>query len=189
MYSGGLTVLPVCPTCSPWSRQPASTTARLAPTAALPNAAARSSSSLKFAGSLRPRPPEITTVASVTSSTAASGFLTPLDGTRRKGRHREGATVPALPLDTGWNVFGRIETTAVLPGELAVLQDLAGVDRPNHRHHIALDTKRGDVGGAGDAKRAATRGARSRPIAVAAKTMAPYPAPIDAIVADAPSGE
>src|SRR2546429_8305107 len=52
-YSVGETVFPVWPTWSPCGRQPASTTARDAPTAALPpNARARSSSSVKFTGSL-----------------------------------------------------------------------------------------------------------------------------------------
>src|SRR5437867_4029664 len=66
-YSVGETVLPVWPTWYWWSTQPASTTARDAPTAA-PRAAARLSTRWKFSGPFRPRPPDTMICASVSSS-------------------------------------------------------------------------------------------------------------------------
>ena len=71
MYTSGLTVLPVWPTWYEYGTHPASTTARLAPTAASPIAAARSSRSLKFDGSWSPRPPAKTTFASSSRGPAA----------------------------------------------------------------------------------------------------------------------
>ena len=56
MYSLGETVLPVCPTCVEYGYQPASTTARVAPTAP-PSAAASSSIIVKPSGDPSPRPP------------------------------------------------------------------------------------------------------------------------------------
>ena len=53
MYSFGATVLPVWPTCVEYGYQPASTTARVAPTAP-PSAFASSSTSVKFSGPPRP---------------------------------------------------------------------------------------------------------------------------------------
>src|SRR2546422_6704543 len=67
MYSVGETVLPVWPTWYWWSTQPASTTARDAPTAA-PMAAARLSTRWKFSGPFSPRPPDTMIWASVSSS-------------------------------------------------------------------------------------------------------------------------
>src|SRR4051812_31735969 len=55
-YSFGETTLPVCPICAAYGYQPASTTARVAPTAP-PSAWASSSASVKFWGAPRPRPP------------------------------------------------------------------------------------------------------------------------------------
>src|SRR5678815_4508076 len=52
-YRLGLTCRPVCPIWSLCGRHPSSVTARVAPTAALPNAAARSSTSLKFSGAIQ----------------------------------------------------------------------------------------------------------------------------------------
>ena len=56
MYSFGETDLPVWPTCVEYGYQPASTTARVAPTAP-PSAAASSSSSVNPSGEPSPRPP------------------------------------------------------------------------------------------------------------------------------------
>src|SRR3954468_5506716 len=62
-YSFGETVLPVWPICALYGYQPASTTARVAPTAP-PSAFASSSASVKFSGAPRPRPPATTMSAS-----------------------------------------------------------------------------------------------------------------------------
>src|SRR5215203_27565 len=62
-YSFGDTVRPVWPTCVAYGYQPASTTARVAPTAP-PRALARSSTSEKASGEPRPRPPATTMSAS-----------------------------------------------------------------------------------------------------------------------------
>src|SRR5438094_10623479 len=67
MYSLGATTLPVCPTCRSLGCQPASTTAREAPTAAL---SASASASIGLKSPLVPRPPETTTEASVSSGRA-----------------------------------------------------------------------------------------------------------------------
>src|SRR3954467_6441931 len=63
MYSFGETVLPVCPTCVAYGYHPASTTARVAPTAP-PSAFPHSSTSAKFSGPPSPRPPATMTSAS-----------------------------------------------------------------------------------------------------------------------------
>ncbi len=76
-YSSGATTLPVCPTCQSFGTQPASTAARLAPTAA-PRSSASPSISLK--SPLVPRPPETTTRASVSSGRA---LFTSLNSTKR----------------------------------------------------------------------------------------------------------
>src|SRR5829696_8396197 len=57
-YSWGDTVLPVWPTWCWWGYQPASTAARLAPTAA-PRESARASTRAKLDGSWRPRPADL----------------------------------------------------------------------------------------------------------------------------------
>src|SRR6266851_4596265 len=67
MYSCGATTLPVWPTCRSLGCQPASTTARDAPTAALSTSA---SCSMGLKSPLVPRPPETTTRASVSSGRA-----------------------------------------------------------------------------------------------------------------------
>ena len=67
MYSFGETVFPVCPTCVAYGYQPASTTARVAPTAP-PSAFASSSTRVKFSGPPRPRPP-----ATITSASSIDG--------------------------------------------------------------------------------------------------------------------
>src|SRR6185437_5761681 len=67
MYSLGETVLPVCPTWVEYGYHPASTTARVAPTAP-PSALASSSTSVKFSGPPRPRPP-----ATITSASSIDG--------------------------------------------------------------------------------------------------------------------
>src|SRR5712691_8417858 len=66
-YRVGETVLPVWPTWYWWSTQPASTTAREAPTAA-PRDAARLSTRWKFSGPFSPRPPDTMIWASVSST-------------------------------------------------------------------------------------------------------------------------
>src|SRR2546430_1273592 len=101
-YSVGETVFPVWPTWSPCGRQPASTTARDAPTAALPpNARASSSSSVKFTGSLSPRPPEMTIGASATSTApAAAAFACDV-------RHVHGERDTEPRRDTGREVLPR----------------------------------------------------------------------------------
>src|SRR3954447_8581494 len=67
MYSFGATLFPVCPTCVAYGYHPASTTARVAPTAP-PSAFASSSTSVKFSGPPRPRPP-----ATITSASSIDG--------------------------------------------------------------------------------------------------------------------
>ncbi len=70
-YSLGATVLPVWPICAAYGYQPASTTARVAATALLPpNAAARSSASLKPSALPSPRPPA-TRMSAPSMSTSA----------------------------------------------------------------------------------------------------------------------
>src|SRR5687767_8857897 len=66
-YSFGDTALPVCPTCAAYGYQPASTTARVAPTAP-PSAFASSSTSPKLSGAPRPLPP-----ATITSASSIDG--------------------------------------------------------------------------------------------------------------------
>src|SRR3989442_8182415 len=66
-YRSGVTVSPVCPTCSSFGRQPASVTAREAPTAP-PSASASCSTRCQFSGPLRPRPPDTTTRASASET-------------------------------------------------------------------------------------------------------------------------
>ncbi len=105
--------MPVCPTCSAWGRQPASTTAREAPTAA-PSASASSSTSRKFSGSLRPRPPLTITDASATSSLACSGCLTSVVAAADALFPAVGATSSTLAFpvpSTGASTFGRNEMT------------------------------------------------------------------------------
>src|SRR5215831_412106 len=109
-YSLGETVLPVCPTWSECGRQPASTTAREAPTVA-PSAAASCSTSAKFSGPLRPRPPETITSDSVRST------LPPLEATTLVTRARfaeasysnaRDSTAAEPPgFETGANTLGR----------------------------------------------------------------------------------
>src|SRR6185437_12581094 len=70
-YSFGATVLPVWPICAAYGYQPASTTARVAATAALPpKALARSSQSSKPSALPRPRPPA-TRMSAPSMSTSA----------------------------------------------------------------------------------------------------------------------
>src|SRR5439155_2559639 len=66
-YSFGATLLPVWPTCAAYGYQPASTTARVAPTAP-PSACASASTSANFSGSPSPRPP-----ATITSASSIDG--------------------------------------------------------------------------------------------------------------------
>src|SRR5207237_4152001 len=67
MYSFGETVFPVWPTWVEYGYQPASTTARVAPTAP-PSALASSSTRVKFSGPPSPRPP-----ATITSASSIDG--------------------------------------------------------------------------------------------------------------------
>src|SRR5256714_13322469 len=68
-YSFGETVLPVCPIWAEYGYHPASTTARVAPTAP-PSAFASSSARVKFSGAPSPRPP-----ATITSASSIEGPL------------------------------------------------------------------------------------------------------------------
>src|SRR5579872_2813624 len=70
-YSFGATVLPVCPTWVEYGYHPASTTARVAPTAP-PSAEASSSTSTNLSGEPRPRPPATTISASSIEGPLAS---------------------------------------------------------------------------------------------------------------------
>src|SRR6267378_814002 len=63
MYRSGATVAPVRPTWCDGGTQPASVTARVAPTAP-PSSCASSSTTCQFSGPPRPRPPETMTLAS-----------------------------------------------------------------------------------------------------------------------------
>src|SRR5207237_5946821 len=105
-----------------WGRQPASTTAREAPTAALPpNAAASSSSTLKLAGSLRPRPPDTIMGASATSRLPAGAGLICLTTTRPAEPSTAALScVPALGRRTGVNTLGRSDNTAGVPTTLTL---------------------------------------------------------------------
>ena len=75
MYSWGETVLPVWPTWNWCGYQPASVTARDAPTAA-PSASASSSMILNPSADPVPRPPETTICASVRSGRSARSART-----------------------------------------------------------------------------------------------------------------
>ena len=112
-YSVGLTVLPVWPTCSACGRHPASTTAREAPTAAAPNAFARSSINRKCSAAFIPRPPATTMSASATSSLPCSAAFTSVTVTRA-GAAAAGTcpTVPAFAAVPTTYVLGRSESTA-----------------------------------------------------------------------------
>ena len=179
-YNVGLTVLPVCPTWSAWGRHPASTTAREAPTAARPaNAAASSSNTLKLAGSLSPRPPDTTIGASATSSMPASAALISFTTTRPAGPATAALScVPALGRSTGVKTFGLKEMTAGVPTTLSLRRAF-----PAYTGRVSVtappSTARSVMSCAsGRPSRAATRGARSFPVALAANTTAPYPPPV-----------
>src|SRR5881628_1293786 len=177
IYRVGLTVLPVWPTWSACGRQPASTTARDAPTAARPpNAAASSSSTLKFAGSFKPRPPEMTIGASATSSVPAVAGLIAVTTTRPVGAGT--ATVSALPAlgrCTGVNTLGRSDTIAGVAVSLSLRSAF-----PAYTGWITVTAPPSTATSvtscaSATPRRAATRGARSRPVALAANTTARYP--------------
>src|SRR6266540_551054 len=191
-YSVGLTVFPVWPTWSAWGRHPASTTARDAPTAALPpNAAASASSTLKFAGSLSPRPPDTTIGASATSRAPASAALIWRTITRPAATSSAAvSTVPALGRCTGVNTLGRSEMRA----GRAVSFTLSNAF-PAYTGRITVTVPSSTATSvtscaSGTPSRAATRGARSFPVAPAANTTAPYPPALTraAIACAYPSG-
>src|SRR3954451_7567039 len=116
MYSCGDTVTPVWPTCMLCGTQPASTTAREAPTAA-PSESASFSMIAKLSALPMPRPPETTTDASDScgrepfSSTTLSTILAPLAASEIV---TDTTTSSAAPADSsGANEFGRTVMTGV----------------------------------------------------------------------------
>src|SRR5581483_675359 len=104
----GVTVLPVCPTCSSFGRQPASVTARDAPVAA-PSASASSSTSFQFSGPLRPRPADTTARAS-----ASDTRLPPLAvASKRPYRRRSSEAAAAISFTPGAGALaGRVHAPA-----------------------------------------------------------------------------
>src|ERR1700736_4751670 len=115
MYTVGLTVLPVWPIWNEYGFQPASTTARLAPTAA-PSSAASSSSILKFSGAPSPRPP--LTMIAASSSLGPLAFSVSRRNTRATGLLVSTGSVsvstcgaPAEAAGSAVTAFGRIKTS------------------------------------------------------------------------------
>ena len=103
--------MPVCPTCSPWVLQPASTTALEAPTAA-PSESANSSIRLKCSAPFIPLPPETIISASATSS-LPSDFLNSTTRVFRLGEETS-FTVTSTEepsVDCALKTFGRIVIT------------------------------------------------------------------------------
>src|SRR5271165_2527987 len=129
MYSWGETVLPVWPTWNWWGYQPASVTARDAPTAA-PRASASSSMILNPSADPVPRPPDTTICASVRSGRS------PLSAAARSvtvavfaapDAANETATSSAAPCDgSALTAFGR---TAMM-GVPLVTRDQAVIAPP-----------------------------------------------------------
>ena len=145
-------------------------TARVAPTAALPNASARSSTSLKFSAALSPRPPAMMTGASPRSSlpSAALDRLVHLDARRCRidRRLRSFSTRPAFAFCAGAMTFGRIATTAGEPAIASVAITLPDVHRMLHDDRVAARARtRVTSATMLTPSFAATRGARSRPCA------------------------
>ena len=81
MYSFGETDLPVWPTCVEYGYQPASTTARVAPTAP-PSAEASSSRSVKPSGEPSPRPPATMMSASSIDGPLDASTVVPISAAR-----------------------------------------------------------------------------------------------------------
>lgn len=109
-YRFGETTLPVCPTCSACGRHPASTTARLAPSAVPgPRASTRFSSRFQFSGPCIPRPPETTWLASATSSFPSSEASTGLTRVRTGSASTSSSSCSPRPwLSSGMKTLGRM---------------------------------------------------------------------------------
>src|SRR6201996_3042710 len=109
-YSWGETVLPVCPTWKECGYQPASVTARDAPTAA-PRASASFSTILKPSSDPVPRPPETTICASVRSGRSpfsATTRSTTVAALAASDAEKETASTAAAPADASGEIaFGR----------------------------------------------------------------------------------
>ena len=93
-----MTILPVWPICWAYGIQPASTAARVAPTAP-PSASAMSSTSLKPSGPPTPRPPA-TMIRASSIEAAAPAAVDPLDdGDRGRRELAVGCGVSTDPAD------------------------------------------------------------------------------------------
>ena len=128
---------------------------------------------LKFAGSFSPLPPEITICASATSSAPASAAL--ISRTTTRAAATLTATVSAVPAfgrSTGVKTLGRSERTAGFPAIFTLSNAL-----PAYTGRVATmapPSAATSVQSAASAtpSLAATRGARSLPVALATKTTA-----------------
>ena len=166
-YSVGETVLPVWPTWYWWSTQPASTTAREAPTAA-PSEAASSSTRWKFSGPFSPRPPDTMICASVSSTLPPALAWT--DTTRARAVvSTRAVTVSNLREASGAanaNTLGRSVAICGSPSQRTVAKAFPAYtgrrasSRPSLTSSLTTSETRPALA------RAATRGATSLPIAV-----------------------
>src|SRR5574342_298867 len=163
MYSSGATTLPVCPTCQSLGTHPASTAARLAPSAAFKSSASPSSS---LKSPLVPRPPATTTRASVSSGRA---LFTSLNSTKRvRSDPRSTFTVAAAVLPapcfcaTGNSVARTVKhftgvasstSASTLPAHMGRWKVTCAPEPPKPSTSVAQAAPR----------RAATRGTRSLP--------------------------
>ncbi len=167
-------------------------TARVAPTAALPNAAASSSTSLKFSGALSPRPPLTITGASPRSGLPVSPVISSVTFTRVAEGSPAGSIVstrPAFAYSCGVNAPGRTDRIAGVPAIETVaitfpvfMGCLTTMVSPTVSMAITSEAT-------GRPTLAAARGATSFPCADAENTAARYPSPSRAAaVAAAASG-
>ena len=146
---------------------------------------------MKFAGSFNPRPPDTTIGASATSSAPASAALMRCTTTRPADPSTAAdSTTPARGRSTGVNTLGRSEMSAGVPASLSVSRAFpAYTGRVTTTAPASTPTSVTSWASA-QPSRAATRGARSFPVALAAKTTARYPpvAARSAITRAYPSG-
>src|SRR5512138_1985088 len=167
-YSSGATTFPVWPTCQSFGTQPASTAARLAPTAA-PSSSASASTGLK--SPFVPRPAATTTRASVSSGRSLFTSLKPAKRVLRAPASTEtGAaeTVPFPSFAAAGNSVGRIVNTftgvaistsaRTLPAHIGRRKVTAAPSPPKPSTSVAIPAP----------SFAAARGRRSLPNAVAA---------------------
>src|SRR5512143_759583 len=168
MYSSGATTLPVWPTCQSFGTQPASTAARLAPTAA-PSSSASASTGLK--SPFVPRPPETIARASVSSGRSLFTSLKPAWRVLRAPASTDtaaGCTAPFPSFAAAANSVGRIVNTftgvvistsaSTFPAHIGRRKVTAAPSPPNPSTPVAIPAS----------SFAAPRGKTSLPNAVAA---------------------